>query len=325
MIHANWERDSHKGGTFIVMRAFGSVGTMTRSGTGGVKGARIQDMHRYQMSQIALIVAILALAGALYWIVWVYGSVLRDPRYLDGWMLTVGMALQLLFHFATKTARLQPASFKRWRRFHIFTGCFLIAAFLSHSDFTLPDTGFEWILWVSFMAVVVSGVLATYLSWSLSAKHSRDAQVSYDRIPARRMQLAKEVLAAVELGDAGSAAIPLPATPHASWIADLYTNHLRDFFQGPRNGFAHFIGSRRPLMQITHEIDSLSRYVDKENRDKLARIKDLVIEKNKLDFTHVYLRLTRGCMLVHVPATYALVVMTVVHILVAYSFASGDW
>src|SRR4030095_2743056 len=67
----------------------------------------------------------------------------RDPRYLDAWLLAGGMSLQLAFHIAIKTARLSPKSAARWRKIHIFVGYLLIAAFISHSDFSLPDTGFE--------------------------------------------------------------------------------------------------------------------------------------------------------------------------------------
>ena len=37
----------------------------------------------------------------------------------------------------------------------------------------------------------------------------------------------------------------------------------------------------------------------------------------------VYLGLTRGWLLVHVPVTYSLVVLAVLHILANYSFTSG--
>ncbi len=58
------------------------------------------------------------------------------------------------------------------------------------------------------------------------------------------------------------------------WITDLYTTHLRDFFEGPRNVTAHLIGSRRPLKRLTDEIDGLARYVGAESQEKLAAIKE---------------------------------------------------
>ena len=268
---------------------------------------------------------IATISCGFFWLVWIYGNGLRDPRYFDGWVLAGGMSLQLYFHIAIKTASLSPKSAGRWRKMHVFLGYLLIAAFLAHTDFSLPDTGFEWALWVGFVLVSLSGILGVYLAWALRAKHAIDESISYDRIPARRSELARDVHAAVTNPTFDGNLISLPTPPYDAWIADLYTTHLRDFFQGPRNLAAHLIGSQRPLKQLTNEIDNLSRYVDEKSQEKLAVIKNLVIEKDRLDFASVYLGLTRGWLFVHVPATYALTVLVVLHILVAYAFSSGAW
>jgi hypothetical protein len=265
------------------------------------------------------------LSGGLVWLVWIYGNGLRDPRYLDGWMLAVGIGVQLYFHAAIKTASLSPKSAMRWRKIHIFLGYLLISVFITHSDFSLPDTGFEWALWAAFVLVTLSGIFGTYLSWSLKAKRRIDEGISYDRIPALRAELARDVRAAVDEPDLVAAQLPLPGLPHDDWIMDIYTNHLRDFFQGPRNFTSHLIGSQRPLKRLTEEIDNLSRYVDKKGREKLAAIKNLVVEKDRLDFARVYLGLTKAWLFVHVPVTYALIVLSVLHVLVAYAYSSGAW
>ena len=288
-------------------------------------GGRGLGSARYLTSQTVQGLLIAAISGGLFWLVWIYGNGLRDPRYLDGWVLAGGMGLQLYFHIAIKTASLSPKSAARWRKIHIFVGYLLIAAFISHSDFSLPDTGFEWALWAGFVLVTLSGIFGTYLAWSLQAKHGIDERISYDRIPTRRAELARDVHAAVAKTDPAAAAIALPAPPHDAWIMDLYTTHLRDFFQGQRNFAAHLIGSQRPLKRLTDEIDNLSRYVDQRSQEKLAAIKNLVVEKDRLDFARVYLGLTKGWLFVHVPVTYALMVLTVLHVLVVYAFSSRPW
>jgi hypothetical protein len=280
---------------------------------------------KYLTRQTARGLLIAAISGGLIWVVWIYGNGLRDPRYLDGWVLAVGMSFQVAFHIAIKTARLSPKSATRWRKLHIFVGYLLIAAFISHSDFSLPDTRFEWALWAGFVLVTLSGILGTYLAWSLQTKHTIDERVSYDRIPARRAELARDVHAAVTKTDPSAAAIALPAPPHDAWIMDLYTTHLRDFFQGHRNFATHLIGAQRPLKRLTDEIDNLSRYVDQRGQEKLAAIRNLVVEKDRLDFARVYLGLTKGWLFVHVPVTYALIILTLLHILVVYAYSSGPW
>ena len=292
-----------------------SVGRQSNGSIGG----------RSPAGQAVQVLVIAAIAIGLFALVSVYGNGLRDPRYLDGWVLAAGIGLQLVFHTAMKTARLARRSALRFRTVHILVGYLLIAAFLSHSDFSLPDTSLEWALWASFVLVPLSGIFGTYLAWSLQAKRGIDEPVGYDRIPARRAELAREVHAVIAKAAPPDATIALPAPPYHAWIADLYANHLRDFFQGQRNFTAHLVGSRGPLKRLTDEIDTLSSYVDQESKAKLAAIKTLVEEKDRLDFAHVYLGLTKGWLFVHVPVTYALTVLVVAHILVVYAFASGAW
>jgi hypothetical protein len=293
--------------------------------SGASIGGRGPGSARYLTSQTAKGLLVSAISGGLFWLVWIYGNGLRDPRYLDGWVLAAGMSFQVAFHIAIKTASLAPKSATRWRKIHIFVGYLLVAAFISHSDFSLPDTGFEWALWAGFVLITLSGIFGTYLSWSLRTRHGIDESTSYERIPTRRGELARDVHAAVTKADPAASAIALPAPPHDAWIMDLYTTQLRDFFQGQRNFTAHLIGSQRPLKRLTDEIDNLSRYVDQRSQEKLAAIRNLVVEKDRLDFARVYLGLTKGWLFVHVPITYALIVLTLLHVLVVYAYSSGPW
>ena len=280
---------------------------------------------KYPASQIVQVALIAALSGALFWLVWIYGNGLRDPRYLDGWILAGGMGLQISFHVAIKRGAFSPKSATRWRKIHVFAGYLLIAAFISHSDFSLPDTGFEWALWAGFVLVTLSGIFGTYLALSLKAKGHIDEGVSYDRIPALRAEIAQKVYAIVATPDPAATAIALPGLPHDAWIADLYSTHLSAFFQGPRNMLAHLVGSQRPLRRMTDEIDALSRYVGQQGQEKLGAIRRLAVEKDRLDFARVYLSLTKGWLFLHVPVTYGLTVLGVLHVLVAYAFSSGAW
>lgn len=270
------------------------------------------------------IVLFAILSSGTFWLVGIYGDGLRDPRYLDGWILGAGMAVQLYFHIAIKTAKLTPKVMARWRGIHIFVGYLLIAAFLSHSNFSLPDTGFEWALWLGFMLVTLSGLFGAYLSWSLREKGTIDDRMRYADIPARRADLARDVHALV-VAPSSTDGSALPAPPYDAWIMELYAAHLRNFFEGGQNISTHLTGSKRELQLLTDEIDKLSRYVDFEHQERLAAIRSLVLEKDRLDFARVHLALSRSWLFVHVPVTYSLVVLTALHVLVVYSFSSGSW
>ncbi len=269
-------------------------------------------------------VVIVCLSAGLFWFTGVYESSLRDPRYFDGWLLASGMGLQLFFHVGIKSG-FSPRFAMRWRSFHIFLGYLLIAAFVSHCDFSLPDTALEWVLWTGFVIVTLSGAASAFFTWSMRSKLVADSSLSFERIPIRRAELERDVQAAIMAEDPAHTALGLPPPPYDAWIADLYANQLRPFFQGPRHALAHLIGSQRPLKHLINEIDQVSRYVDARSREKLGVIRDLVIEKDGLDFAHIHLGLSRSLMLLHVPITYALVVLTLAHVIIVYAFASGGW
>ncbi len=279
---------------------------------------------QYLTGRVFHVILIAAISGAFFWLVWIYGSALRDPNYFDGWVLASVIAFQVAFRIAKKLG-VSPKSATRWKQFHVFTGYLVIAAFIVHTDYSLPDTSFEWALWLSFLLVTASGIFGTYLVWSLQAKRPAAEPVNYERIPALRAELELAFRAEATETNKSAASLDLPTLPHDAWIEDLCATQLKDFFSGHRNFAAHLAGSQRPLKQLTDAIDTLARYVDQRGKEKLAAIKDLVIEKDRLDFAQVSLGLTRGWLLVHVPVTYTLVVMVVAHVLIHYSFTSGVW
>jgi hypothetical protein len=270
-------------------------------------------------------VILAAISAALFWLVWIYGNGLRDPRYLDGWLLAAGMVLQVYFHITLKSGRLSPKAAMSWRQIHIYVGYILVALFISHSNVSLPDTVFEWALWLGFTLITLSGIFGTYLAWSVKTKRKIDERTVFERIPTRRAEIAREVHAIATTADKDSPAIALPALPYNEWIFDLYTNQLHGFLKGQQNFAAHVIGSERTVRRLTDEIENLERYVDKQGKDKLMAIKSLVIEKDRLDFAHTYLWLTKIWLFIHVPMTYSLIVLAVLHVIVVYSFSAGVW
>ena len=106
-------------------------------------------------------------------------------------------------------------------------------------------------------------------------------------------------------------------------IWQLYATQLRDFFSGPRNLAAHLGGSHLPLKRLCHEIESSESAVEVLDRDKLLSLKTLAVEKDKLDDWFAHQGLLRVWTFVHVPATYALIVVTLLHVAIVYAFSAG--
>ena len=261
------------------------------------------------------IATVLLVSAALYWMATLYEDALRDARYLDGWILTAGMVAQILFHVRRHFPAHALGSASGWLRFHMVAGYIVVAAFALHTGFSLPDAPFEWVLWCAFVLVAVSGVLGTCLAWLLPKKLSRIGEsIPIEQIPARRQALAT---------DAESLVLQSVERAGTSAISELYIDHLQAFFARHRNFRAHWRGSKRHLDTLFAEVDRIGAYLDNDGMKALDKLRKLVLQKDGLDHQYSVLCLLHGWLFIHVPATYALVPLTLFHILAAYAFSAG--
>ena len=267
---------------------------------------------RTKLQYITLTVAAFV---SVYWLADLYDRALRDRLFFDGWVLCAGIGLQLLFHVKKMRPAWLLGSVSGWLQFHTYTGWFVVSVFALHTRLSLPDMVFEWVLWALFIVVALSGLIGTYLTSAIPTKleqHSK--QLVFEQIPVRQHLLAQKVanLASVSIARMGS-----------SGICELYAGTLHDFFGAPKNPFAHLRNSRRPLKRLLFEISRLDGDLDPTGQQTLSEIRGLVEAKDRLDFQHAHEQALKSWLFVHVPATYALVVLTVLHVGIVYAYRSG--
>ena len=250
-----------------------------------------------------------------YWLVSVYEAALRDPRFLDGWILVAGIGGQLMFHLRKKSTTLPLGKTADWLRVHIFIGYFVIAVFLSHTSFSTPEQLVEWVLWCIFVLVAASGIVGAYLSWAIPTKlERRDEPIAFERIPAFQSMLAKQ---------AGCAGHRLRQSRRVTGAFGALFGQAPCYFNRPQNLFAHLRGSKRPLRQICDEIEAVERYVDDAGATLLRKVRDLVIEKDALDSHYAHQGALQIWLFIHIPATYSMIVVTVLHVATIYAFSSS--
>ncbi len=268
-------------------------------------------MQRIIQNSVITALAILFLYGTS----WLYGSALRDPRFLDGWVLVAGMLFLVLFNIRKKLPMLPLGRAAAWLQLHIYVGYFIVAVFLLHTDLSFPAGLLEWALWLLFIIVAISGIVGIYLTRTVPAKLEQHSErILFERIPAFRTGLAEEVeaLAIDSVNQAGSLT-----------ISNLYINTLHAFFRRPQNLFLHLRNSRRPLNRINSEIDNLKQYLDDPGKERLMKIKDLVQAKDNLDFHYAQQGMLKAWLFVHIPATYGLLLLVAAHVAVVYAYSSG--
>lgn len=256
----------------------------------------------------------LAFAG-VSWLTQAFELRLLDPVFMTGWVLAIAMVLQLVLRLKKHMPQLIPGGLPGWAERHIAIGLFAVLIFALHINFSLPETALEWALFTLFAAVAASGLIGLYLVNVIPLKLDHDGTSEpSEATPAARARIAASAvrLAIQSVEQSGSRA-----------IVDLYTERLHEFFDRPRHALAHLQGSRRPLKQLEFEIEAAERDDRLSPHDPLDELKALVRSKYALDSRHAHELALKAWLFVHLPATYALVVLTLFHVCTVYAFTLG--
>ncbi len=255
------------------------------------------------------------LFAAVYFLADLYDRALRDSLFFDGWILVAGFAAQFLLHVKKRRPAALRGSELDWQRFHIGCGFFVILIFALHTRLSWPDTAFEWSIWSLFVVVAVSGVVGSILNRAIPSRLKRIGE---------RLEAGQLAGATADLSDqAFRVAMDSVRGCGTLALSDLYATTLMGHFRGPKNGLAHLKNSRRPLQRLLFEIDSLRPQFERGGHDALDRMKQLVEEKDRIDFQCVHERVLVAWLSVHLPATYALILLSMLHVLSVYAFRSG--
>ncbi|QDG78495.1 hypothetical protein [Labrenzia sp. PHM005] len=244
-----------------------------------------------------------------------YSISLRDVQYFNGWVLLTLIVAMLFLTIRKKLVILPFGRTKHWLQLHYYLGLITLVAFLIHTDLRLPNAPAEWVLWLLFCLVAVSGLFGGLVSKVVPKRlEEHDNQISFENLPSLRAQLAEQAealaMSSLQGGDSRS-------------LAELYVDRLHHFFAAPRNIWAHLRLSDLPLARILGEVDSIQRYLDDTGQARLDEMKSLVKAKNALDFHYAHGSVLKFWLFVHVPQTYAMIVFILVHVAIAYGFSSG--
>ena len=263
---------------------------------------------------VGLLLLVLASAGA---IVLHERYHLASPKYayLTGWAFFSVMLLLTLYNARKKLPFLPLGNSESWLQIHIYGGFFTVVLFLIHLNFRLPTGWFEGTLAWLYLLVTGSGVVGLVLTRVLPRRLStRGGEVIYERIPALRHMLRCEA-EALAFGSA--------ATTKSSALAEFYYRELAMFFAGPRHFWPHLLESRRPLNALLSELDDLRRYLNESERASLEKLRQLVRQKDGLDYHRALQSTLKLWLFVHLPLTYSLMMFTLLHIVIVFAFAGG--
>jgi len=260
-------------------------------------------------------VLLVAAVVALFWGHRQLVPVMRHLAYLTGWLLLAVCLFLTAYNARKKLPFLPLGNSRTWLQIHAYVGYFSLALFFAHTGWRWPSGAFEAVLASLYLAVAASGVAG--LVWSRIVPRrltARGCEALYERIPIIRRKLAE---------DAEALALASVATTRSTAVADFYKLHLAGFLGRPMNGWKHLAEVRSPLMRIEARIADFDRFLAPDQRKVLGELAVMVAQKDGLDYQRSLQLSLKLWLFVHIPLTYSLLILTVLHVVIVFAFSGG--
>lgn len=239
------------------------------------------------------------------------------PRhaYLSGWVFLAVMLFLTFFNLRKKVPFLRMGSVGFWLQVHIYVGIISGALFMAHISFSWPHGLLNQIIAALFAIVFVSGIIGLWISRSFPKRLTvAGFETPFERMPHVRTALRKEAEALILAG------VDNQTSPV---IAEFYTDKIGLFFAKPHNLLAHLLRSQSPQASHRSQFAEIRRYAKRTELDMLDKLEDLVEQKHLLDYQYALQFTLRVWLFSHIPLSYSLLILSVAHIIVVYSFSGS--
>jgi hypothetical protein len=258
-----------------------------------------------------LLLATVIVSAEFVWSVRLY----RTP-FITGWILLILLALLAAYTLRKKVPFLPLGSTSTWLQIHIYAGLVSFLVFALHTGFRIPNGTFERLLAGLYLGVFLSGLAGLFLTRVIPPRlTSRGSEIIFERTPILIKSIRDEVEKSV---------LDSVADTEATAIQDLYLEHLKPFFERPRNMLWHWLHSPRPSQALLQRIRRQQRFLREDEQAVLQGIAERVRVKNDLDHQFALQALLKIWLFVHIPLTYGLLVFALFHSVVVYAFAGGS-
>ena len=222
-----------------------------------------------------------------------------------------------------------------WMRGHLWLGLISYPIILFHSGFSFGRGGLTWWMMLLFTIVIVSGIAGAALQHYMPRMMTRQvpSETIYDEITRVRAQLLDEAdLKVAEVTGITMTESSMAASAGASGVivvtlvqmeedvrgelTRFYSNELRPYLeQGGGRGTA--LADRNSSAAM---FTSMKKLLPEPVHLLIGDLESICQEKRELDRQVVLHRILHGWLLVHVPLSFALLLMGVVHAVVALRY-----
>lgn len=305
---------------------------------------RIDQTHRkwFLVSAVILIVAVLAYVPYRHWTP-------QGPRGGSAMGLTYGIVGFAFMIFAgllgarKKVPIWRLGKAQTWMRGHLWLGTLSFPLILLHGGFRWGFGLTNWLMWI-FLAVFLSGIFGAILQHYMPQmiKERLPMETIYEQIGRVRGQLVDEAQNLVEqacatlTGNLSDATMEQRAAAAGAGTMGGVTvatglnidedtcAELRSFYQNKLRPFLEVYGSRRqPIANrdtAKSQFEQLKRLLPSSLHPTVDDLDDICEEKRELDQQTLYHRTLHGWLLVHIPLSYAVLVLGAIHAIKALGY-----
>lgn len=272
-------------------------------------------MIRFARRRTANFCWTVGLGGMLTWLTLLYGLSLRDTSFLTGWLLFAGIVFLLAYNLRKKLPFLPLLPSSVWLQAHVHCGWLVALLFLLHTGFRLPTGVLETALWWLAQLVLATGVIGVILTRLLPEKILHHGErIIFERLRGFRAELGREV---EEL-----ASQSLSTTP-SSTISTFYVDTLQPYLSSPQNLWSHICQSSAPKIKMEQEFRIRERYLNDEGKLLLSQIESRIQAAENIDYQYAMQLVLKGWLFVHIPLSYALILVVLCHVVLVYAFAGS--
>jgi len=305
---------------------------------------RIDHTHRpwFIVSVVVLIVAALAYIPYRHW----YPQGVRGGSVMGLIYGSVGFAFMIfagLLGARKKVPIWRVGRAQTWMRGHLWLGTLSFPLILLHGGFRFGFGLTRWLMWI-FLVVFVSGIVGAVLQHLMpkTIKERIPMETIYEQIGRVRTQLVDEAnnlvgqACATLTGNLSDATMEQRAASAGAGTMGGVTvatglqidedscSELRGFFEHKMRPFLERNGARKQAIAdraaAKGMFDQLRLLLPANLHSTVDDLESICEEKRELDQQTRYHRILHGWLLVHIPLSYAVLLLGAIHAVVALAY-----
>ena len=257
-------------------------------------------------------ILLLTLLTIMFYGQWQLDAGLADMAVYSGWTLVILSFLLSIYNLRKKVSSFPMGRAWYWRKAHSFLGWLAVAIFIIHAGLLPPDGLLNFLLWLLYAFVLISGVLGLWISLTLPPRIALGGErLQFERIPHLRQaqyRRAEQVILAASTDGIGQP------------LLEFHNDHLRRYLGCFREGFRHCINSSKYADRLLRDLKNIGRYIDSSSQQYVAELQEIIEKKHVLDRQYALQYVLKKWAYFHIGLNYMSWAFVLIHVLVMYAY-----